>query len=72
MAEGPLHLLLFQIKFQQLTVKYPKTSRCSHQASKIKAIKAIFQADAGAPAAPSPKFKSSPPKKRKKVAVETF
>lgn len=66
MAEGPLHLLLFQIKFQQFTVKYPKTSRRFHQASKIKAIKAIFQDDAGAPAAPSPKFKSSPPHPQKK------
>lgn len=74
MAEGPLHLLLFQIKFQQFTVKYPKTSRRFHQASKIKAIKAIFQDDAGAPAAPSPKFKSSspPPKKEGKLQFRLF
>lgn len=74
MAEGPLHLLLFQIKFQQFRVKCPKTSRCSHQAGKIKAIKAIFQDDAGAPVAPSPKFKSSPPpqKKERKLRLRLF
>lgn len=73
MAEGPLHLLLFQIKFRQFTVKTSKTSRCSHQAGKIKAIKAIFQDGAGAPAAPSPKFKSSPPpKKERKLRLRLF
>lgn len=72
MAEGPLHLLLFQIKFQQFTVKYLKTSHCFHQASKIEAIKAIFQDDASALLLHHPSLRVHPPKKRKKVAVETF